>query len=223
MRPDIAVLIPTYNRPKIVARCVTALMQNLRYSGGIRYYVGVDDDDPRDTNAEFYYLPGRSLVTLLPGPKRGLGANLNMLIVETKEELILQLDDDHILARPLNLDRHAEELMTNEKAGWIRLMGVEGHRYEAKLLGRYWKVYWDSQDLYIPSNRPHLKHRRWFDTFPRYPEGLKVGETENEYCRNCKEIAIGLGYYAPHVLVPLDCGSEEGWDHVGESWQKRGL
>jgi glycosyltransferase involved in cell wall biosynthesis len=217
--PSIAVLIPTFDRAKIVVECVAALQTNLSYRGSINYYVGVDGED--DTTAQLNSSFGPS-VTVLSGPRAGLGGNLNQLIANATEPLMMQMDDDHILRAPLELCPHVNELMENDDAGWIRLMGIEDHSYTANLRGRYWYLSWTSEELYIPSNRPHLKHRRWLDFFPPYVEGVSLYQTEVKYCAQCKDKAKQLHYKVPQVLVPLNSLSETGWDHVGESWQAKG-
>jgi hypothetical protein len=181
--------------------------------------VGVDGKD--DTSARLNSSFGPS-VTILPGPHTGLGGNLNRLIAKRTEPLMLQMDDDHILKAALDLCPHVRELLENDDAGWIRLMGIENHSYTANLRRQYWYVSWASEELYIPSNRPHLKHRRWLDYFPAYVEGVSLYQTEVKYCLHCKDKAKQLHYKVPQVLVPLNSASETGWDHVGESWQARG-
>ncbi len=47
--PSIAILIPTYNRPEIVVKCIASLGSNLiyNYPGSIHFYVSIDGDvDP---------------------------------------------------------------------------------------------------------------------------------------------------------------------------------
>lgn len=136
-------------------------------------------------------------------------------------EVVLQIDDDFWLSGPLDLDRHVETLLNETGAGWIRLMDIVGHNYSARLIGAYWWVDWASPGLYIPSNRAHLKHRRFHDAFGFYPEDKKLADTENEFCQRCKDRAgHSLGW--PQVLVPLDVATESLWQHIGPSWQKEG-
>jgi len=160
-------------------------------------------------------------VRVVQGPGRGLGANLNSLIQAGGYEVMLQMDDDHHLLGPLELDEHVRFLLAEPLAGWIRLMWVGGHAYRATLRGSYWWVDWDSPDLYIPSNRVHLKHRRFHDVFGLYPEDVKLADTENGFCGGCKEQAKGEGTW-PQVLVPLDVMTESLWAHMGESYQAQG-
>lgn len=242
--PDVAILIPTYNRVQILIQTITLLEQNLRYSGVKRYFIGNDGDEVIKYLAEA--LPSSNLlsrISALVGPRRkyaksnkftGLGANLNMLIKHVKAfDLMFQLDDDHHLVQPLWLDPHVVELLDNDNIGWIRLMGVSHHHYTATLEGHYWQIHWGSEgpySLYIPSNRPHLKHRRFHDYFGLYPEGMKLGETEEAFCHQCKRtwelwdnnIEHEADFVPPCVAVPLNSESETAWMHVGDSWQSKG-
>ena len=212
MYPPISVLIPTYNRPFILKRVIDSLKTNLRYSGKITYYIGIDGDLSTGK-----MLAGHSGIVAIPGPNNGLGANINRLINSTPDDLLFQLDDDHQLLTPIELDRHVRQFEIDPQAGWIRLMGVAYHDYIAKLKSDYWYIYWESPELYITSNRPHLKHRRFHKHYGLYPEGVKLGESEIGFCEQCKEKAKEDGRIK--VLVPVN---DTEWDHIGESWQLKG-
>ena len=78
---------------------------------------------------------------------------------------------------------------------------------------------------------PHLKHRRFHDYFGLYPEGMKLGETEEAFCHQCKrKVALWNkrkdkkedDAAPPYVAVPLNSDSETAWMHVGDSWQAKG-
>ena len=108
----IDVIIPTYNRPKVVKQTIELLKKNLICSYPITYYVGLDGD--LSIGKMF---AGHSNIICVPGPNNGLGANLNRLISASASDCLLQMDDDHHLLEPLYLDRHIQELEWNEKAG----------------------------------------------------------------------------------------------------------
>ena len=207
--PSVSVLIPTYNRPWILRETISLLQKNLKYSGQITYYIGIDGD--LSIGKMF---AGHSDIVSIPGPNNGLGANINRLINSTKDDYLFQMDDDHHLLDELDLDPHIRQLEFDSNAGWIRLMGVAYHDYIAKLKGDYWYIYWESPELYITSNRPHLKHRRFHDYYGLYPEGVKLGESEVGFCEQCKTKAGSI-----KVLVPVN---EIKWNHVGDSWQLKG-
>lgn len=217
--PDVAVLIPTFNRPIILVQTVRALQKWLVYPGNVRYYVGVaGDPQVIEVLQRAFATPPTTLLC----PTGGLGANLNLLLQATHESLILQLDDDHLLTHHLDLKPHARELLDHPAAGWVRLMGIGSHHYTATLRDQYWYVNWYSAELYIPSNRPHLKHRRFLTTYGYYTPGLKLGLTEEIYCHQCIDLGRALGDKAIYVTVPLNSESETIWEHVGASWQLKG-
>jgi hypothetical protein len=194
--------------------------------------VGIDGND--DTaQVVAHNFPSLS-VTPVEGPRRGLGANLNGLIKQAAADgysLLFQLDDDHILMKPLDLKPHVEYLLAEASqesvrdwVAWIRLMGIGAHRYTATLDQRYWLVHWDSPELYIPSNRPHLKHILFHTYFGLYPEDKRLAETEEGFCHTCHDKAVTYyGTAKPRVAVPLNSESETAWEHIGVSWQGEGL
>jgi len=247
--PNVGVIIPTYNRADIVCETIKLLCTCLHYNGIITFYVGVDgDDDTRDRLEEMqdswlFASHDKYKMVVLDGPRRktgkgSLGANLNMLLRRSEEDIVIQMDDDHHLLEPLVLYRYVAYLMDNNPvAGWIRLYGIANHHLTATLKGSYWYVHWDSSgdySLYIPNNRPHIKHSRFHEFFGMYPEGLTLGETEEGFCHQCRDVITkhcGVLDYettmsenVPHVLIPLNLypNSESGWAHVGESWQQKG-
>jgi len=213
--PTLAVIIPTYNRLEILHQCLNMLIANLNYSGHIDYWIGNDGDTPIDIPVL------NKTLNVIEGPSGSLGANLNRLINAADADVMLQLDDDHILLEPLDLDPHVKHLSDNKSAGWIRLMEIAEHKLHAYLIGSYWYVVWDSDELYITSNRPHLKHKRFHDQYGPYFEGFKLGATEDTFCHKCIDRGRKNDKLS-RVLVPLNVHTESMWDHIGHSWQLEG-
>lgn len=211
--PVVGVLIPTFQRHEIMTRTVMLLRRHLRYSGALRIYVSEDGPE----------LPSLAAwdVQVSQGPQRGLGGNLNALWQAQEHDICLQMDDDYWLVGDLDLDPHVQTLLTEPQAGVVRLAGLAGHAYWGKLRGAHWWLDWQSPELYLASNRAHLKHRRWQQAFGTYPESVSLADTENTYCANCKTLAQTPGDW-PHVLAPLDVATESLWWHAGGSWQNRG-
>lgn len=236
--PNVMVGIPAYNRPDTICMTIGLLINSLKYSGNVHIVVSEDGDFQatveavmKERRADSACFPAITItgkhigtVTIVKGPQKGLGANLNHLlgIAETNGyDFIINMDDDHWLMKPLDLDPHVKHLLEDEQAGWIRFYGIGHHDYVGELRGRYWYVRWNSPSLYITSFRPHLKHIRFHKWFGKYPEGLKLGQTEESFCHQCKDIARKKG--GPRVLVPL-LGDLD-WEHgIGvESWQGKGM
>lgn len=213
--PVVSVLIPTYNRPVIVQTAVDRLRQNLQYAGELEIIVGNDGEPIAVQGAQ-----------LIDEPSGSLGANLNRLINAANGDLLFQMDDDHWLIEPLDLTPHVEKLMIDPCAGWIRLMGVAGHNYRLRMdmlpYSKYLIVEWTSPETYITSNRPHLKKREFHTRYGFYGVGLKLGQTEESFCMQCRTVAVhdSQPFY---VMIPLDVHTESAWQHVGESWQQKGF
>lgn len=227
--PPVAILIPTYERRAILDWTIRLLSTNLTYAGELSILVGDDSAKPTlgaavPENVNYYF----------HGEQYGLGRNLNDLMVKAREQgidIVMSMDDDHWLVKPLDITPHVRKLLADNTAGAIRLMGVGGHNYQAQLDGLYWRIDWHSPELYIASNRPHLKMiSRFHGEYGPYPEGLKLGETEEGFCHTAQDLAhvrIRRGGPTIDVLVPLDALTESGWQHSeqhgGHSWQAEGF
>ena len=230
----VTVIIPTYNRPEILKETMNRIAFNLVYDGVVDICIGNDGDrlphipdiHTRDSVVNVY---------VLDGPKRGLGANLNMLINACETDLILQMDDDHYLEKPLDINQFADDLLQfKDNVGWIRLfLGTEEdlnnddpfYQFHAVMLKRYWYPVPGVGELYIASNRPHLKHKRFHDFYGLYNEHVKLGETETAFCH---AYASQHNLHTDHpdrpwVGIPVAAPSFDTWKHVGASWQKQGL
>lgn len=220
--PPLAILSMTYNRRDILEDTLKHINEHLWYEGPKQYFVA-DDGSDDGTQSMLMQFPD---MTLIQNQRVGLGANSNsgLRLAMAYAPLILQFQDDMQLKSSLDLHPHAERLLSDETCGYIRLWGVGGHRYTANLEGNYWRVWWNSDDLYIPSDRPHLKHRRFHEFFGFYPEGLKSAETEDAWCHQCKDRAGGNGKKLD-VLVPQNALTESTWEHMayGSRWRDKGL
>lgn len=221
----IGVILPTFNRPSILWHTCVRLRSFLITKEKIHFYIG----DAGSVSVydswleEFKEIPEN--VTIIKPARRNLGNNLNELIRRANEDgcdILLQMDDDHWLKDPLDLDPHIAVLRSDSPVKWIRLMGVAFHQFDARLIGNYWRVKWDSPELYIASNRPHLKHILFHAYYGLYPEDLTLGETEEGFCHNCID-AGKIDSTSPCVGIPVNLRTESMWDHVGASWQDKGF
>jgi glycosyltransferase involved in cell wall biosynthesis len=253
----ITVIIPTYNRPTILVDTIARLHSHLLYDGEIHYRIGDDSDQNKKIDrdglhfmanvhaTEFLHVSAKPIdkecIEVVTGPKRGLGANLNMLIAEAKKKspIILQMDDDHWLNKPLDINRHVAELLrlgNGGYAGWIRLfLGTYEdinnddpfYKFTAHMVDGYWYPDVNGEELYIASNRPHIKHSDFHDKwYGYYLENEKLGETEAHFCHvyiDHRKKCLSEGVAPPSVAIPVDAPSFDTWSHVGDSWQKKGL
>lgn len=214
--PLLAILVITYNRLPLLRGTLQHLHEHLDYVGEKLWVVaddGSDDGTPQTLAEEF------PAVQVVRSNRVGLGANGNagLRFALSRAEYVLQMQDDMHLLSHLDLHPHVEKLRADPTCGYIRLWGVAGHKYQGQLEGRYWRIWWHSPELYIPSDRPHLKHRRFHEWYGLYPEGLKTAETEEAWAHQCKDRA-GLNGKRLDVFVPQG-ETEKNWEHMG--WHDR--
>lgn len=220
MNTDLTVIIPTFNRAEILKQTIELLQENLIYYGGDTHYlIGVDGDDNTPD-----ILRGMDNVRLLQGPRSGLGANLNALINAAETTLLFQMDDDHHLVKELDISEHALHVLNEEEFGWIRLMygrcgdPVGYYHFTARLHGKYWRLLPNTTEVYLPSNRPHLKKKEFHTQFyGMYTPGLKLGHTEVDFCKHFAKI-YEEGK-TPDIFIPMYPPTEDTWLHVGDTWQ----
>ena len=230
--PAITIIIPTYNRSITLVQTVDRLMDHIRYRGRLEVLIGDDSTDPVEMIPPSYFPD--TYIKVLPGPKKGLGANLNMLLRSVETDLVLQLDDDHWLDAPLDLTQYAADLRNDDfNMGWVRLFLGEVvdaynlktyYKFKAASYGPYWYIDTESPTLYIASNRPHLKkvgmHTQHFGW---YPEGKRLGKTEEGFCHQYKATKKHQAWQeTPWITIPMFNLQINQWRHVGDSWQKRG-
>ena len=225
--PPVAVLVITYQRAEILQRTIGGLLHNLTYAGPLHYVIA-DDGSTDGTHEMIDALRDAGLdATLVISNRGGLGANANagLRAALSLADFVLQLQDDMLLLQSLDLTAHVNRLLHHPDDGFIRLWGVGGHRYTATLDGAYWRISWQSDELYIPSDRPHLKHRRFVEAAGYYPEGLKSAATEEAWCHQAKHEACAKAGGVPFVLAPHSAETERNWEHQcwGDRWRDKGL
>lgn len=212
--PPLAIVIPTWNRRDVLLETIHRLGKHLDYTGP-RHLIIADDGSDDGTATAIQCIPGATIVT---SRRVGMGANTNagLRAAFALSKYVLQLQDDMHLLHHFDLHPHVARLRDDPTAGFVRLWGVGGHKYTATLDESHWRIDWQSTELYIPSDRPHVKHWRFHNHFGFYPEGLRTDQTEDAFCHQCKDRAV-TG--APSVLIPHGVDVERNFEHVG--WHDR--
>src|SRR5688500_16589114 len=88
-----SVVIPTYHRNDLLARCLRQLVPGRQTLDASRYEVIVTDDG-RDTTAEAMIRDQFSFVRWVRGPQRGPAANRNNGVKHARGEWVVFTDDD---------------------------------------------------------------------------------------------------------------------------------
>lgn len=237
--PKVTILICTYNRPNEINRTILALLSKLDYPKDCLEWVICDDHSP-DSYVE--KLSGFKSVELIKPrfvitpENRGWAANVNQGLLAVKTDYVFFIEDDYLLRKDLDLGVGVALMETRQNIGMVRYRGTAGehiiyHQFETDI-SEYYPDYQDgvglpgklcymqldsgSPALYLYSHGAHLKHMRFLNFFGPYPEGFKLGQTEEKYAHIVKDKMKEPGSPAIAVLpdwIPM-------WfDHIGQSYQ----
>jgi glycosyltransferase involved in cell wall biosynthesis len=153
-----------------------------------------------------------------------------------ESEFVFFIEDDYVLTRPLDLSLGIAIMKARPDLGMLRYRGTAGdqlvyHQTEAVLDGilpdyqqglglpgrvNYLQIDSGSPSLYIYSHGAHLKRGEFHSFYGEYPEGLKLGETEETYAHMVKDGMKEPG--APGIAILPDW-IPMWFDHIGQSYQ----
>ena len=245
--PALSVGVITYNRPSEIRETLTALFNNLHYSGPLTYIIA-DDCSPGSylSDLEAWVIergtspPGHDFRVLRTDSNVGWGGNANNLIrfAARQSGLLYMTEDDYVLTRPLDLDVGVSVLLSEPHLGMLRYRSTAGvpmiYRQHEANIERYLPDYREheaftqaranwleldpaSDTLWLYSNGPHLKRYDFHEVYGLYPEGLKLGTTEEAYAHMVKDRLLTYsGALRIGVLpewIPMH------YRHIGKSYQ----
>lgn len=246
MLPKIAILIITYNRYNEIKKVKTALDGLVEYDRDrIQYIVTDDCSDTKHIGKVSKLKLFHDTEFNLRKERGGWGKNTNdgiNYILENHPDIdyVLQVEDDYVLQRTLDLHRAVALLETKPHVGMLRFRGTAGthcvyHQFESNVSeiypdynenygqtpGRltYLQLDGGSPTLYIYSNGPHFKRIRnggFHEFYGIYPEGEKLGITEEMYAHHVKDLMKTPN--APGIAIFPDWVHMH-WDHIGITWK----
>lgn len=185
---------------------------------------------------------------IITSENKGWGANVNNGLNQIEEDIIFFLEDDYVLTRALDLRIGVGLLVEKPHIGMLRYRATAGsrfifHQFEADLSNlqmdsafedfegawyesvptvpwhvTYLQLGGGSQDLYLYSHGPHLKYKAFHDFYGLYPEGLKLGHTEETFAHTVKHSMQADPHNAPGIAILPDWVTMQ-WDHIGISYQ----
>jgi glycosyltransferase involved in cell wall biosynthesis len=215
-----AALIITYNRASTLAETLACLRRNLTPQPDI--WIVADDGSTDDTHEVVRQFGAELVMTQRGGMGKNTNAGLRAAWQHTP--LVLQVQDDRQLQKPLDLSDILLRL-DEPTSSWIRLDTLfKGRSITATMDRGYWRMHWSDKYLYIASDAPHIKHRRFHDVAGMYPEDKKIGHTENAWCARCRSFGLDGILAAP--LIPAFGLPDHLWKNAGPiagSWQGKGL
>lgn len=239
--PTVTIQICTYNRPKEILEVINSLVRNLRYPASQLRWLVCDDASPalyHTTLAESKMFHNLNIKIISTAKNSGWGANVNQGIREIIDtDYTFFIEDDKILGRELNLKHGVALMQEKPHLGMLRYRGTAGthvvfHQFEGNiseyvpdyregnsgLPGRitYLQLDSGSPTLYIYSHGPHLKRKSFHEFYGLYPEGRKLGDTEESFAHHVKDMmhvegAPGIAIL-PEFVLPW-------FEDIGKSYQ----
>lgn len=238
--PDVTIQICTYCRPITIRKTIKALTDRLTYKGRLRWLICDDHSEERLPGYLAQLAADYPNIQCISTPQNsGWGANVNHGMGKINTAFIFFLEDDYELRYNLDITAGVLLLTAHPGMGYLRYDGIGGHRITASLgevdaqhfdpdfmqtrgmtlPGRitYWQFHPQSQETWLYSNRPHLKHARFHRYYGMYPEGKKLGETEEHFAKHVKDHytarrdAPGLGCLPDTVISQFG--------NIGQSFQ----
>lgn len=231
----VSVLIVTYDRPREIRETIEALKKHVKYPRDELRWVVCDDGTSGNyvyhIQQDFPELNIRATIT----PRKGFGANVNKGLKHcwNTSDFVLFNEDDRPPIKTYDLEKAVALLSSTKDAhkpegasargqiGCVRLSGIASHwmtlqsREADTSIGKlnYLHLLKSSPFLNIWSNQPSIIHRRFFDCYGLFPEGISLGETETVFAKTFKHKKGG-----PWICILTD-GIDTAQRHIGHSRQ----
>lgn len=194
--PTVAILIVTFDRPRLIRETIAALQRYLQYKGQLRWHIA-DDGTPNyvaDIEHDFPLLEFTHTIT----ERGGWGVNVNAAMRYLSGEFIFLCEDDYKLRRAVDLTRGVALLLADKSIGLVRYDGIAAHGERGldlqlrsvrhgQMKIPHLRILKGSAHLNVYSNRPHLQHPRFHVAYGGYPTGTSLAQTEQVFARRVKE------------------------------------
>ena len=217
-RPPVTIVMTTWmpegpvgeSRRRSARAALDSWRLHLDYAGQLRLHIA-DDGSPVE---DLVYAVGARLDGFWPvsgsrQQRRGVGASLNAGLATAwyASPLAAYFVDDWGLTAPFDLTPWAELLVDDETVGMVRL--GPPHPWltgTVELFAQGWAMRLERHH-YAFGHRPALYHKRFFDAYGEFREGVSAFECERLYAEGfCSRPGPDIVYALPYP-----------WLHVGEA------
>jgi hypothetical protein len=200
----LGILLLTYDRLDYARKTLEALRANLTWTQDLHVHIGDDGSSPEYRQnllglaEELWPEHGR---TMTNSARSGYGANFNQAtqVLHQTCDVVLVMEDDWELMRPLDLDRYSRAL--GEEVQAIRL-GYLGMTQPLRGTIRYIEqvpllvLDPDSEERHVNAGHPRIEMVSYQRRVGPWTEGLDPGATEFDWC--------GRAQARMRVAWPLD-------------------
>lgn len=210
--PSVSVVIFTHNRTNVASETIKSLFKNLKYSGDICWVISDDRSTPEHIKAiaELFAKNGIKYdLCQTTQTHFGLGASMNNGIKKgfEKSDIVLRVEDDWILQKELNLDKHVKALRENNMIAGIRLGMVAGGPIKSDSnicsLKDYKTLVGNDNSVWILCNQVALVHKRLHDKLGWYKENISADKSEEDFKTRFNQVTSS-GTKNMFILAPAE-------------------
>ena len=186
----LAILLLTYERLEYARRTLESLAEGLRWSGDLHVHIA-DDGSAPEYRGELAELARRLWPdaghTVTDAQRSGYGASYNLAtqVVHGLADLVLPLEDDWELLRPLDLDRYARALRPPIECIRLGYLGLtQPLRGEIRYVEGVPLLVLDpdSPERHVSAGHPRLETVDHERAIGPWRQGLDPGATEFDWC-----------------------------------------
>jgi hypothetical protein len=210
MIPVVAQII-TYERRPLALQTIRSVKEHVAYPH-LEFHISDDGSRTGHVDALIAEIGNDYKVTVTNSARKGVGTSMNFGAREIlkRADLILHLEDDWVIPEGiLELQPFVDLLVKEPSIGMVRLglLTLDMQGTTVHLNGRvWWKL--NKGPPYTFNGHPSLRHRRFYEAYGPYKEGLKPGETEVAMCWQFNNLP------GPSIVIP-PCVSA--FQHIGDS------
>lgn len=208
------VCMTTYTRTETAIKTLQALVENLHYPT-LAFHIADDGTGGNHIDRLLEAVGPTYKTSATDAGRKGVGKSMNIALdyIFQHTPVVLMMEDDWLLQKPLYLEVPVAVLMNHTTVGMIRYGWLStGIRSElVGLEGRCWWKLIHNSHQYVYSGQVSLRHQRMYDFWGFHSEGVNAGQQELDYCLNVSQ-KPGMD-----ILWPSDGALNHGYfAHIGD-------
>jgi len=211
--PRVVIVLKTWQGPNLeiaqkrleyLGKVLPSLDENLTYP--VSWHIADDGSEPWYVEAVLELMGDRPHTFTSSGANGDIGRNLNLglRMAFQSTDIVLHWSDDILLITPMNIEPYVELLRDHDDIGYVSTR----NRHPSLNLrpierdGRTWNIIEKtSPNPFLTVTSLNLMHRRAWDFYGPYPEGLRIDTMQREMAWRYRSFEGGLEIVIPEELL----------------------
>jgi len=236
--PEVVIVVKTWQGPneaiagkrlEYLQKTLALLERNLIYPS-YRWHIADDSGNMEYVQDVIALMGEREMSFSLSGANGDIGHNLNIALrsVFRDADFVLNWSDDIFLKAPIDIEPYVNLLRDELSIGYVVLRPSHPTlRLKQLQIGEdsWWEVEKGSPNKFLIGTSLNLMHKRAWDFYGPYPEGLRIDIMQEEMAWRYRRFQGGLKIVIPEELAEeggrLDYGAASTWDWQLHSEQEK--